>query len=72
MLFRFRYCEAGGHTHIRFFAGKGEGSLGNAGSFVLRNEEFKLFRESFDCGTSFDGRVTVQFVEEDDTSKIDR
>lgn len=65
MIFKFRYCEQGGHTHITLFAGRSEGSLGNAGALVLRNEEFELFRESFDVGISFDGKVTVQFVEDE-------
>jgi hypothetical protein len=43
MLFRFRYKELGGHTHVRVFAGKGSFSLGKCGDLVFRNEEWAEF-----------------------------
>jgi len=44
MLFRFRYHEAGEHTHVRVFAGKGTLSLGGCGSLTFRNDEWAAFR----------------------------
>ena len=46
-LFRFRYLLAGGHVHVRFFAGKGTLSLGLAGTFCLRAEEWEDFKSLF-------------------------
>ena len=46
-LFRFRYQLAGGHVHVRFFAGKGTLSLGLAGTFCLRAEEWEDFKTLF-------------------------
>ena len=43
MLFRLRYKVLGGHTHVRFFAGKGSLSLGKCGDLVFRNEEWDAF-----------------------------
>lgn len=63
MIFKFRYCEQGGHTHITVFAGKSEGSLGNAGAFVLRNEEWTEFKKTFSLAQLSNG--TVQFVEDE-------
>lgn len=42
-LFRLRFEEQGGHTHVRFFAGVGSGSLGKCGDLVFRNEEWTDF-----------------------------
>ena len=42
-LFRLRYKEGGGHTHVRVFAGKGSSSLGKCGDLVFRNEEWVDF-----------------------------
>jgi hypothetical protein len=44
MLFRFRYHEAGAHTHVRVFAGLNSRSLGCCGTLVFRNDEFAAFR----------------------------
>ena len=44
MLFRIYYETAGGHTHMRIFAGKSEGALGKCGDLCMRNEEFEIFR----------------------------
>lgn len=43
-LFRFRWQEQGGHTHVRVFAGtEGSASLGKCGDLVFRNEEWTDF-----------------------------
>jgi hypothetical protein len=42
-IFRLRYEELGGHTHIRVFAGTGPASLGLCGTLVMRNEEWDKF-----------------------------
>jgi hypothetical protein len=44
MLFRFYYETAGGHTHLRVFAGRHVGALGKCGDLCMRNEEFEEFR----------------------------
>lgn len=44
MLFRFRYLQAGGHTHVRVFAGVSEGALGKCGDLTFRNEEWEEFK----------------------------
>jgi hypothetical protein len=43
MLFRFRYHEAGAHTHVRVFAGPNSRSLGLCGTLVFRNAEWASF-----------------------------
>lgn len=63
MIFKFRYCEQGGHTHVTLFAGRSEGSLGNAGAFVLRNEEWTAFKNTFRTLPISTGEV--QFVEDE-------
>lgn len=50
MLFRFRYTEQGGHTHVRVFAGKGAASLGKCGDLVFRNEEWIEFTAHLGSG----------------------
>jgi hypothetical protein len=62
MLFRFRYETLGGHTHVRLFAGKGTLSLGNCGTLVFRNEEWKAFKAVIDKGQLTGG--PIEFVEE--------
>lgn len=47
-LFRLRYEVKGGHTHVRFFAGKGSASLGKCGDLVFRNEEWEEFLRELD------------------------
>src|ERR1700693_2011776 len=47
-LFRFRFTQAGAHTHVKVFAGKGTLSLGNCGDLVLRNEEWADFLAELD------------------------
>ena len=42
-LFRMRFIERGGHTHVRVFAGNGTLSLGLCGTLVFRNDEWKEF-----------------------------
>lgn len=62
MIFRFRYKVLGGHTHVRVFAGRGEGSLGNCGSLAFRNEEWEAFKNAFaEPATISDD---VEFVED--------
>ena len=46
MIFRIRYEQLGGHTHMRMFAGPHDGALGKCGDLTMRNEEFKLFRDA--------------------------
>ena len=41
MIFRLRYQELGGHTHVRVFVGSTAASLGKCGDLVFRNEEWK-------------------------------
>lgn len=57
-LFRFRYEVLGAHTHVRLFAGKGSLTLGLAGTFVLRNEEFEDLRRELG------GPGNIEFVDE--------
>lgn len=45
MLFRIYSAVAGGHTHTRWFAGKGSCSLGKCGDLIFRNEEWIAFLE---------------------------
>lgn len=48
VLFRFRFEELGGHTHVRLFAGKGQREvpgLPKCGDLVFRNEEWDEFKE---------------------------
>lgn len=47
MIFRIYYKIAGGHTHMRVFAGSQEGALGKCGDLTMRNEEFKVFAGRF-------------------------
>ena len=49
-LFRFRSSVAGGHTHVRLFAGKGVASLGLCGTLVFRNEEWIEFVDEVNRG----------------------
>lgn len=65
-LFRLRYRVAGGHTHIRVFAGRGDTSLGNAGEFVLRNEEFEFLRAGIERSIGTDNGIghDIEFVED--------
>jgi hypothetical protein len=44
MLFRFRYHEEGGHTHVRTYAGQHSRGLALCGTLVFRNNEFAVFR----------------------------
>lgn len=44
MIFRCYHETLGGHVHCRLFAGKSEGALGMCGKFVMRVEEFEVFR----------------------------
>ena len=46
-IFRFRFEELGGHTHVRLFAGTGPGSLGKCGDLVFRNDEWADFVGQF-------------------------
>ncbi len=46
VIFRFRYQVAGGHVHIRMFAGYHDGALGKCGDLCMRHEEFEVFREA--------------------------
>lgn len=57
--FKFYYEEAGGHTHVRFFAGSNRpgATLAKAGDFVLRNEEWVDFMDSAE-------HSLIEFVDE--------
>ena len=56
--FKFRYAVRGGHAHVQMFAGSKESdTLGRAGSFVLRVEEFEEFLEKLST------EENVEFVE---------
>jgi len=54
MLFRFRYHEAGDHTHVRLFAGPNSKGLGMCGTIVFRNDEWKVFRFEVEYGEGSD------------------
>lgn len=43
---RMYYKELDGHTHVRVFAGFGEGTLGKCGDLVFTNDEWKAFKRS--------------------------
>jgi hypothetical protein len=43
MIFRFRFEQHGGHTHVRLFAGTIATSLGKCGDLTFRNEEWAEF-----------------------------
>lgn len=48
--FRFRYEVAGGHTHVRVFAGDSvsvSATLGKCGDLCFRNEEWEQFMKQF-------------------------
>jgi hypothetical protein len=63
MLFRFRYHEAGGHTHVRMFAGPTSRGLGLCGTLVFRNDEFAAYRAAVEreAGTMFGGPA-IEFL----------
>ena len=44
MIFRIYHETAGGHVHMRVFAGKRDGALGKCGDLCMRVEEFEEFR----------------------------
>lgn len=72
MRFRFRYFQGPGHTEVRLFAGKSEGSLGCAGSFVLRNDEFEIFKENIESlnitAGQFKSATVFEFLNEEQDS----
>lgn len=48
--FRFRYEVAGGHTHVRLFAGEGLGfTLGKCGDLTFRNDEWSDFSRAINA-----------------------
>jgi hypothetical protein len=47
-IFRFRYKQQGGHTHVRVFAGKSVSSLGMCGELVMRNEEWAALMKNIE------------------------
>lgn len=44
MIFRIYHETAGGHVHMRVFAGPREGALGKCGDLCMRVDEFEVFR----------------------------
>ena len=47
--FRIIHETLGGHVHMRVFCGKGEQSLGMAGTLCMREEEFADFKNRFNA-----------------------
>lgn len=66
-LFRFRFEERGGHTHVRLFAGNGTSSLGLCGALVFRNDEWASFVAEVERAITGDGRIgtCIEFFPED-------
>jgi hypothetical protein len=63
MIFRFYYKQAGGHTHMKMWAGERPGSLGLAGDLTMRNEEFREFERMFTAGI-LPSKYIVEFHEQ--------
>lgn len=66
MVFKVVYKVAGGHTHMRVWAGSRAGSLGLAGELVMLNEEFYNFRKIMEAAHAL--LDTVIFEEQQVTS----
>lgn len=66
VLYRFRYTIAGGHVHVRMFAGKGVGSLGKCGALVFRDHEWDHFRAGIERTIGTDRGIghDVEFIDE--------
>lgn len=66
LLFRFRYSVAGGHVHVRLFAGKGAGSLCKCGDLCFRDYEWDYFRDGIErtIGTTRGIGHYIEFVDE--------
>jgi hypothetical protein len=64
-LFRLRYEELGGHTHVRVFAGNNEAALGKCGNLVFQNHEWSnlLGLLATDLNNSF-GRISIKREDE--------
>ena len=45
MIFKFRYRRAGGHVHVRVFAGGNPDALGLAGHLTFRPDEWEDLRD---------------------------
>lgn len=71
MIFKFRFQEGGAHTHVQLYAGESEGALGRCGSFAMRNEEWKLFKEILKEGVNHDGPVNCAVLFHDE-NRLDR
>lgn len=50
MILKIRAQQANSHTHVGFWMGNTEGSLGKCGDLVFRNEEWPIFSEIFGYG----------------------
>lgn len=61
MIFKYYYQVAGGHVHVKMFAGRREEALGKAGEFVLRKEEWDAFSRGAHSISS--GEYTAVFLE---------
>lgn len=46
MIFRLYHILQGAHVHCRLFSGTAKGSLGKCGDLVMREEEFKQFKQA--------------------------
>ena len=68
VLYRFYYRKAGGHVHVRVFAGKGAGSLGKCGDLCFRDYEWDHFRAGIErtIGTDHGIGHDTEFVDEGD------
>lgn len=55
LVVRYRFAVLGAHVHVRMFVGPDADHLALAGSFVMRDDEWALFRlPSWGCtDTSF-------------------
>lgn len=50
MIYKFKHSKRGGHVHVKFFAGRNIHTLGLAGDFTLRVEEWPLFTDMLHAG----------------------
>jgi hypothetical protein len=66
MIFRFYYRQGGGHTHMKLWVGERPGSLGLAGSLVMKNDEFREFKRMHEAGI-FPSMYLVEFHEQEIT-----
>lgn len=69
VLYRFYYHKAGGHVHVRVFAGKGTFSLGKCGDLCFRDYEWDHFRAGIERTIGTDRGIghDIEFIDEGTT-----